>query len=99
MGNNNVIQYEYDALASGVSQMRNVNSNIDSEMRRLRSQVSELLSDFGGQSSQSYERCAQKINDDLRLSNDNLNTLSGNVNRSSNRMHQKDSDESRRFKY
>jgi WXG100 family type VII secretion target len=91
------INYQYASISDGVSQMRNVNSNIQQQVSDLTSQVKTLLGDFMGAASQSYDTCANKISKDLTTSNDKLNTLSTQVSNGSDQMSSTDSREAGRF--
>jgi len=94
---NDLINYQYSAIADGVRQMQQVNQNIQQQVQDLQAQVKALLSDFAGTSAQSYDTCANKISSDLTQSNEQLATLSRQVNSGSENMHSADASQARRF--
>ena len=91
------IKYQYSAIADGVSQMKNVNSNIQQQVSDLTGQVKSLLGEFMGAASQTYDTRANKISTDLTTSNDKLNTLSTQVSSGSENMNSADRREAGRF--
>ena len=94
-----LINYEYASISDGVNHMRQINNNIRDQVGNLRKQVQQLLTEFTGAASQSYDTCSQKIAQDLTKSNEQLDTLSGKVDRGSNNMNDKDREQSRRFNH
>lgn len=92
-----LINYDYASISDGVNRMRQINSNIRDQVSNLRRQVQQLLGDFTGAASQSYDTCSQKIAQDLTKSNEQLDTLSSKVNTGANNMQSRDQSESRRF--
>lgn len=94
---NGSINYEYPAIADGVSQMRRVNNNIQEQVSTLRSQVQQIRAEFTGAAAESYDTCSQKIGQDLTKSNEQLDTLTGKVQSGSERMQEQDRTQSRRF--
>lgn len=94
-----LINYEYASISDGVNHMRQINNNIRDQVGNLRKQVQQLLTEFTGAASQSYDTCSQKIAQDLTKSNEQLDTLSGKVDRGSNNMNEKDREQSRRFNH
>jgi WXG100 family type VII secretion target len=91
------ITYEYASIADGVSQMRRVNSNIQDQVSKLRSQVQQIRADFTGAAAESYDTCSQKIGQDLTKSNEQLDTLTNKVHAGSERMQEQDKTQSQRF--
>lgn len=94
-----LINYDYASIADGVNHMRQINNNIRDKVADLRKQVEELKAGFTGAASQSYDTCSQKIAQDLTKSNEQLDSLSGKVDRGSNNMNDKDREQSRRFNH
>lgn len=92
-----MINYDYASISDGVNHMRQINGNIRDQVGNLRKQVQQMLGEFTGAASQSYDTCSQKIAQDLTKSNEQLDTLAGKVNTGSNNMQTQDQSQSRRF--
>lgn len=92
-----LINYDYGSISDGVNHMRQINNNIRDQVGNLRKQVQQLLTEFTGAASQSYDTCSQKISQDLTKSNEQLDTLAGKVNTNANTMQETDRSQSRRF--
>lgn len=94
-----LINYDYASISDGVNHMRQINNNIRDQVGNLRKQVQTLLADFTGAASQGYDTCSQKIAQDLTKSNEQLDTLSGKVDRGANSMGDSDRRQSQRFQH
>ncbi|EWM19088.1 WXG100 family type VII secretion target [Kutzneria sp. 744] len=91
------INYDYGSIDSGVSQMKAVNSEIETKISNLKQQVQGLLADFTGAAATSYDTCSQNISKDLTTSNQELNTLSGKVSTGASNFQSADAANARRF--
>lgn len=92
-----LINYQYPAIADGVSQMRRVNNDIRDQVSSLRKQVQELRSAFTGATSDAYEASSTKIAQDLTQSNEQLDTLAASVSKGSDQMAGADRSQAGRF--